>query len=85
MFIAGAAVAVKSRAEEAELGHRRNQLGRKPALAIAFFNDRDQVVFYELAGRGAHHALVFGEQGIEFEEIHTAELKRHKFADNNVR
>ena len=82
---AGAAVAVKRGAKEAELGHRRDQFSRKPAVAIAVFNDGDEVVFYKLSGCGAHHALFFREQGIEFEEIHTTEFKRHKDADNTER
>ncbi len=46
---AGAAVALEVRAKKSELSHGLDQLARKAAVAIALFNDRNQVVFDELA------------------------------------
>jgi hypothetical protein len=35
-----------------------------------------------LSCRVAHHALVFGEERVEFKEINTAELKCHRIAND---
>ena len=46
----------------------------KAARAVALFDDGNEIVFDELAGGVADEALVVGEQGIELDEIHTAEF-----------
>ena len=75
---------MKGGAKEAEFPHRRNQLTGKPALAIAVFNDGNEIIFYKLSCRVAHHALVFGEERVEFKEINTTELKCHRIANNRT-
>ena len=71
---AGAAIAVQRCAEESQIGHRLHQFARKAAGAVALLDDRDEIVFDELARRVAHEALVIVEQGVEVDEIHTAEF-----------
>lgn len=74
---AGAAVAVEVDAEEAELAHGFDELAREAAVAVALLDDGDEVVFDEVAGGFANHALVFSEEGVEVEEINAFERKRH--------
>src|ERR1017187_9157991 len=71
---AGGAVAVERGAEESEIGHRLHQFPREPAGAVAFLDDRNQIVFDELARRGAHQALVVIQQRLEVDEVHTMEF-----------
>ncbi len=65
-------------AEEAQVRHRLDQFARKASGAIALFDDGDEIVFDELAGGVAHQALVVAQQGIEFDEINSAELDGHQ-------
>ena len=44
------------------------------AGAIALFDDRDEIIFDELARGVAHQALFFGEQRIKLNKIDTLEL-----------
>ena len=60
---AGAAIAVKVGAEEAELAHLRDEFAREAPFAIALFDDGDEVIFDELARCVASQALVVAEQG----------------------
>lgn len=71
---ARAAVALNGGAEEAKLAHGSHDLPREAALAVALLDNGDKVVFHELAGGGAHHALVFCQQRVEFQEVNAAIL-----------
>ena len=71
---AGAAVALQRRAEEAELAHGLDQFAWEAAVAVALFDDGNEVVFDELARGVADEALVVGEQGIVLDEIDTAKF-----------
>ncbi len=73
----GAAVAVQIGAEEAHLAHRLHQLAGKAAFAVALFDDGDQVVVDEAASGVADKPLIFGEQGIEADEVDVLELESH--------
>ncbi len=64
-------------AEEAELAHLGDEFAGETALAEAVFNDGDEVVFDEGAGGVADHDFVFGEEGIELEEVYALELEGH--------
>ena len=82
---AGAAVTRKRGAEEAEIGHGLDQFAREAAGAIALFDDRDEVVFNELARRVAHQALVVIQQRVESDEVHTAKFDGwHKVSPQNA-
>src|SRR5262249_172582 len=65
----GASVAIDGCAEEAKFAHDWDEIARKAFVAIALFDNRDQVVFDEVAGRAADQEFVFAEAGIEMEEI----------------
>ena len=71
---AGATVAFKRRAEEAEICHGFDQFARETAGAVAFFDDGDEVVFNKLPRGVANQALFFGEQRIELDKIDTFEF-----------
>ena len=49
----------------------------KAAGAVALFDNGNEVVFDELAGGIADQAFVFGEQGVELDEINAAEFHGH--------
>jgi len=74
---AGAAVAFKAGSEETHFAHEGNELAREAAFAEAVFDDGDDVVFNEVAGRTADEEFVFGEAGVEVEEVEILELERH--------
>src|SRR5208282_3035181 len=76
---AGASVAAERGPEESEVSHRLYQFARKPARAVAFLNDRDEIVFDELARRVAHQALVVAQQRVEVDEVHTTEFDRRHY------
>jgi hypothetical protein len=67
----GATVAVKVRSEQTELRHARNQMARKFLARVTVFDDRQSLVFHELAHGALHHALLWGEQVVEVVIIHT--------------
>ena len=77
---AGAAVAVEGGAEEAELAHRADEFFGEAAVAIAVLDDGDEFVFDEGAGVGADEELVFGEEGVELEEVYALKLECHSLA-----
>ena len=72
---AGAAIALEGGAEETELAHGLDQFAREAAVAVALFDDGNEVVFDELARGVAHQALVVAEQRVEVDEVHTAEFR----------
>jgi hypothetical protein len=61
-------------AEKAQLAHGLHQFAREAAFAIAALDDRDQVIFNELARGVAHHSLFVGEQSVELDEIYALEF-----------
>jgi len=64
-------------AEEAEFAHLGDEFAGEATFAEAVFDDGDEIVFDEGAGGVTHHALVFIEQGIEFEEVYVLEFEAH--------
>src|SRR4029077_84590 len=71
---ARAAVALQVRAEKSQLGHGLDQFARKTPGAVALFDDRDEIVFNELARRIADQTLVVGEQRVEADEVDSTEF-----------
>ncbi len=59
---AGAAVAFEAGAVKAEIAHGTDQFAGEASVAVALFDDGDEVVFNEFAGGVADQALIVGEQ-----------------------
>ena len=74
---AGAAVALEVGAEEAELAHHRDEFARKALGAEALLDDRDQVVFDEIAGGAADQQFVFAEACIEMKKVNALKFESH--------
>jgi hypothetical protein len=51
---------------------------REAAVAVALLDDGDEFVFDEGAGVGANEKFVFGEQGIELDEIYALIFECHR-------
>ena len=66
---AGAAVAVKAGAEEAEFAELRNEMLGECAFAAVLFDDGDDFGFDELAGGLAGEFFLVVEERIEIDEI----------------
>ena len=73
-----AAITFEAGAIETKIGHGLDQFAREASSTIAFFNDGDEIVFNESAGRVADQALIVREQSVEFDEVYSAELEGHE-------
>ena len=74
---AGATVAFEAGAIEAQLAHRADQFLGEAAVAVALFDNGDQVFFNELARVIAHQPLVVIEQRVELDKIYALEFECH--------
>ncbi len=63
------------RAEHAELRHRRDEFLREAAGDVALADDRQHLLVDEPADGIAHGALVFGECGVDVEQVAVARLQ----------
>ena len=61
-------------AEQAQLGHSRDQLLGELALDVGLADDRHQVLVHPGTHGVAHGALLLGEEGVEVEEIDAGKL-----------
>src|ERR1700693_3298543 len=68
-----AAVPRQARAEKAERGHLRHELGGKFALAVVLFDDRQNLLVYKPSHRLPREPLFVRQQGIEVKEIDSEE------------
>src|SRR5207342_2593881 len=66
-----ATVSLQRSSEKAHFRHGLNEFPGKPSCAIALFDDRNQIVFNELASAVANQSFFVGEQGIKLDEVDT--------------
>ena len=78
LFIAGAAVAFDRCPVEAEFAHWPNQLARKAAVAVALFNDGDEVVLDEGARVVADEEFILGKKSVKLKKINALKLECHR-------
>ena len=74
---AGAAVALKAGAKEAQLAHERDELARETLRAEALLDDGDDVVIHKLTRGAPHQQFVFAERGIKMEKVEILKLETH--------
>ncbi len=74
---AGAAIALEVGAEEAKLAHDGDKFARKALCSKAFLDDRDQVVFDEIARGTANQQFIFAEACIEMEKVNALKFESH--------
>jgi hypothetical protein len=66
---AGEVILLDRRAEEAHLGHLRNEVHGELLFAVGVLDDRNHFLIHEVANGLPYHQLFFAEERVDFEIV----------------